>query len=150
ILIAKPDEPVLVQANTDGSLIFRSAFTGLIENQTAAHTKAINNLDFNTTNNLLFSTSANGEIRVYDFNKKKIINQLTNSQYEGMKFGDFSIADGFIYFNGYNRLYKTRSDLTQEVIKIYDFNDSINAGVITPDRTALILALGKHLYVINP
>ena len=149
MLITKPDEPVLIQGNTDGSIIFRSAITGEIENKTPAHTKPINNIDFNTTNNLLISTSVNGEIRVYDFAAKKIINKLTAHEYSGMKFAAFSIADGFIYFNGYNRLYKTRSDLTQPVLKIYDFTDSINAGVITPDRSALIIALGKYLYVIN-
>lgn len=150
MLICKPDEPVLIQANTDGSLIFRSAVSGSVENKVSSHSKAINNLDFNTTKNLLISTSSNGEIRVYDFAKKQIINRLSSSQYEGMKFAAFSIADGFIYFNGYNRLYKTRSDLTQEVLKIYDFTDSINAGIIAPDRSALIIALGKFIYVINP
>ncbi len=150
LLITKPDEPVLIQGNTDGSIIFRSAITGEIQNQVNAHSKSMNNFDFNTTNNLLISSAANGEIRVYDFATKKIINRLTASEYSGMKFAAFSIADGFIYFNGYNRLYKTRSDLTQDIIKIYDFTDSINAGVITPDRSALILALGKHLYVVNP
>jgi len=150
MLITKSDEPVLVQGNTDGSIIFRSAITGEIENKISAHSRAINCFDFNTTNNLLISTSVNGEIRVYDFEAKKIINRLTASEYSGMKFAAFSIADGFIYFNGYNRLYKTRSDLTQAVLKIYDFTDSINAGVITPDRTALIIALGKFIYVINP
>ncbi len=150
MLITKPDEPVLIQGNTDGSIIFRSAVTGAVENKVSAHSKTINNIDFNTTNNLLISTSVNGEIRVYDFAEKKIINNLTRSEYSGMKFAAFSIADGFIYFNGYNRLYKTRSDLTQDIIKIYDFTDSITAGVITPDRSALIIALGKYLYVINP
>jgi hypothetical protein len=149
LLIAKPDEPILVQGNTDGSIIIRSAFTGEIQNQFPAHSKSINNFDFNTTNNLLISTCAKGEIRVYDFESKKIINKLTAPEYSGMKFACFSIADGFIYFNGFNRLYKTRSDLTQPVFKIYDFTDSINAGVITPDRSALILALGKFIYVIN-
>ncbi|MEO8087171.1 MAG: hypothetical protein ABI763_10150 [Bacteroidota bacterium] len=150
MLITKPDEPVLIQGNTDGSIIFRSAFTGEIENKITSHSKPINNFDFNTTNSLLISTSVNGEIRVYDFAAKKIINRLSGTEYSGMKFAAFSIADGFIYFNGYNRLYKTRSDLTQDVLKIYDFTDSINAGVITPDRSALIIALGKFLYVINP
>jgi WD40 repeat protein len=149
LLISKSDEPILVQGNSDGSIIFRSAYTGEIQNKILAHSKAINCFDFNTTNNLLISTSSKGEIRVYDFDSKKIINKLTAPEYSGMKFAAFSIADGFIYFNGYNRLYKTRSDLTQQVFKIYDFTDSINAGVITPDRTALILALGKYIYVIN-
>ncbi len=150
LLISKPDQPILIQGNADGSMIFRSALNGTIESKISAHTHAANNFDFNTTNNLLISTSSNGEIRVYDFEQKKIINQLSAPEYSGMKFAAFSVADGFIYFNGYNRLYKTRSDLTQEVLKIYDFTDSINAGVITPDRSALILALGKFLYVINP
>jgi len=150
MMITKSDEPILIQGNTDGSIIFRSSITGLIENKVSAHSKSIGSFDFNTTNNLLISTSSNGEIRVYDFAEKKIINQLTASEYAGMKFAAFSIADGFIYFNGYNRLYKTRSDLTQPVIKIYDFTDSINAGVIAPDRSALVIALGKYLYVINP
>src|SRR6188768_1561202 len=149
LLIAKSDEPILVQGNSDGSIIFRSAYTGDIESKISAHSKAINCFDFNTTNNLLISTCSKGEIRVYDFETKKIINKLTAPEYSGMKFAAFSIADGFIYFNGYNRLYKTRSDLTQQVIKIYDFTDSINAGVITPDRSALIIALGKYIYVIN-
>jgi WD40 repeat protein len=150
MLIAKSDEPVLIQGNTDGSIIFRSSITGAIENKIMAHSKAINGFGFNTTNNLLISTCVTGEIRVYDFEEKKIINKLSAPEYSGMKFAAFSVADGFIYFNGYNRLYKTRSDLTQEVLKIYDFTDSINAGVITPDRRALILALGKYIYVINP
>ena len=149
LLIAKSDEPILIQGNSDGSIIFRSAYTGEIQNKISAHSKAINSFDFNTTNNLLISTCAKGEIRVYDFESKKIINKLTAPEYSGMKFAAFSIADGFIYFNGYNRLYKTRSDLTQQIIKIYDFTDSINAGVITPDRAALIIALGKYIYVIN-
>jgi len=149
LLIAKTDEPILIQGNSDGTIIFRSAVTGEIENKISAHSKAINCFDFNTTNNLLISTCAKGEIRVYDFESKKIINKLTAPEYSGMKFAAFSIADGFIYFNGYNRLYKTRSDLTQQIFKIYDFADSINTGVITPDRTALIIGLGKYIYVIN-
>ena len=150
LLVAKPDEPVLVQGNSDGSLIFRSAITGELESKIQAHAKPVNGIDFNTTNDLLISTSVNGEICVYDFAEKKIINRLSAPEYSGMKFAAFSIADGFIYFNGYNRLYKTRSDLTQGIAKIYDFTDSINAGVITPDRKALIIALGKYIYVINP
>src|SRR6186997_2656069 len=149
LLIAKSDEPILIQGNSDGTIIFRSAYTGEIQNKISAHSKSINSFDFNTTNNLLISTCAKGEIRVYDFDSKKIINKLTAPEYSGMKFAAFSIADGFIYFNGFNRLYKTRSDLTQQIIKIYDFTDSINSGVITPDRTALIIGLGKYIYVIN-
>src|SRR5689334_8082352 len=76
LMLTKPDEPVLVQANTDGSIIFRSAITGLVDSKVSAHSKAIGSLDFNTTNNLLISTSVNGEIRVYDFAEKKIINKL--------------------------------------------------------------------------
>ena len=93
MLVTKPDEPILIQGNTDGSIIFRSAVTGEIQNKSSAHSKAINGIDFNTTGNLLISTSGNGEIRVYDFNEKKIINQLSKAEYSGMKFAAFSIAD---------------------------------------------------------
>src|SRR4051812_11319127 len=47
LMIAKPDEPILVQGNTDGSIIIRSAFTGEIQDQVPAHSKSINNFDFN-------------------------------------------------------------------------------------------------------
>src|SRR5690348_2439294 len=90
MLICKPDEPVLIQGNTDGTILLRSAFTGEIENKVAAHSRSINNFDFNTTNDLLISTSVNGEIRVYDFEQKKIINKLSAPEYSGMKFALFS------------------------------------------------------------
>src|SRR5206468_5015403 len=114
--------------------------------QITAHSQAINYLGFNSTGRLLISTSANGEIRVFDFMKDRIIHRLYSQDYEGIRFALFSIADGFIYFNGKGRLYKTRSDLNQEVQKIYDFTDSITSAVITDDRNALILSLGKYLY----
>src|SRR5215213_6735670 len=62
LLISKSDEPILVQGNTDGSIIFRSAYTGEIQNKISAHSKSINSFDFNTTNNLLISTCSKGEI----------------------------------------------------------------------------------------
>src|SRR6185436_5548610 len=38
---------------------------------------------------------------------------------------------------------------TQEVVKLFDFPDTITSGVITTDRSALIISLGKFIYVIN-
>jgi WD40 repeat protein len=139
----------MVQGNTDGSIFFRSIDDGSFLKQISPHSAAINYLGFNSTGRLLISTSANGQIRIFDFFQNKIIHRLESSNYEGIRFALFSIADGFIYFNGKGRLYKTRSDLTQEVLKIYDFTDSISAGVITDDRSALIISLGKYIYVIN-
>ena len=66
-----------------------------------------------------------------------------------MRFVLFSIADGFIYFNGNNRLYKTRSDLTQKVEKIINENDTIYDAVITNDRSSLIYSTGNVLKVMN-
>jgi len=149
LLIARPGDSIMVQGNTDGSIFFRSIDDGSFLKQITPHNAAINYLGFNSTGRLLISTSVNGEIRVFDFFQDKVIHRLESRDYEGIRFALFSIADGFIYFNGKGRLYKTRSDLTQEVQKIYDFADSITAGVITDDRSALIISLGKYIYVIN-
>src|SRR6185436_9416768 len=149
LLISKPDESIMVQGNTDGSILLRSIDDGSFIRTITVHSRAVNYLNFNSTGRLLISASSNGEIKIFDFLKDKVIHQLNSPQYEGVSFSLFSIADGFIYFNGRGRLYKTRSDLTQEVQKIYDFSDSITSGVITDDRNALIISLGKYIYVIN-
>ena len=61
----------------------------------------------------------------------------------------FSIADGFIYFNGNNKLFKTRSDLSQTVNQIYNESDTLYDAVITNDRSSLIFTCGNIIKVLN-
>src|ERR1041385_8013904 len=81
LLVSKPDESIMVQGNTDGSIILRSVKDGSYIKTITSHSRAISYLDFNSTGRLLISASANGEIKVYDFVRDSIINRLNSSQY---------------------------------------------------------------------
>ena len=139
----------LIAGDVKGNLYFRSLSNGVLLKKIKAHNAAINTLAFNSNGKLLISSTSDGEIKIFDFAKDQIIQSIYSPDYSGMRFVLFSIADGFIYFNGNGRLYKTRSDLTQKVDKIMEESDTIYAAVITKDRSSLIYSTGNLLKVMN-
>lgn len=140
---------LLVCGDEKGNLYLRNLTDASLIKTLPAHGNAINTIKFNSTGKLMISSTVDGEIKIYDFEKDKIIQGIYSPDYNGIRFVLFSIADGFIYFNSKNRLYKTRSDLTQTVMMIAEYKDSLRAAVITTDRNSLILATGNQLKVIN-
>lgn len=139
----------LITADVEGSICFRNISTGAIEKKIKSHGARVNTLAFNSTGKLLISSTPDGEIKIFDFDKDKIVQSVYSPDYSGIRFVLFSIADGFIYFNGNNRLYKTRSDLTQHIDQIQEEKDTIYDAVITRDRSALIYSTGNILKVMN-
>lgn len=139
----------LIAGDVNGNIYFRNLANGTLQKKVKSHTTRVNTLAFNSTGKLLISSTADGEIKIFDFEKDRIIQSIYSPDYSGMRFVLFSIADGFIYFNGNNRMYKTRSDLTQKVDKILEENDTIYDAVITSDRSSLIYSTGKVLKVMN-
>jgi len=140
---------LLISGDVKGNLYLRDLSNGELKNKIPAHNARVNTLAFNSTGKLLISSTSDGEIKIFDFAKNQIIQSIYSPDYSGMRFVLFSIADGFIYFNGNNRLYKTRSDLTQKVEKIINENDTIYDAVITNDRSSLIYSTGNVLKVMN-
>lgn len=139
----------LIIGDAKGNLYFTDPATGKQIKTLAAHGAAVSGLQFNSTGKLLISNTYDGEIKIYDFEKEKIIQSIFSPDYSGIRFVIFSIADGFIYFNGLNRMYKTRSDLTQPVQEIFSEQDSITDAVITSDRSSLIYSTSNKLKVMN-
>ena len=113
------------------------------------HNNEVSQLQFNSNGQLLISATRDGEIKIYDFGKNAIVQSIYSPDYSGIRFVLFSIADGFIYFNGNKKLFKTRSDLTQNVDEIFNESDTITDAVITNDRSSLIFSIGSVLKVID-
>jgi len=149
VMEINPDRELLACGDEKGNITLRNLSDGSFISSIAVHGNAVNFIRFNSTGRLMISSTNDGEIKIYDFEKDKVIQGIYSPDYSGLRFVLFSIADGFIYFNSTNKLFKTRSDLTQKVELVYSFEDSINDAVITPDRNALIISCGKTLKVIN-
>ncbi len=139
----------LVYGNEKGNIFIRKLSDATLLETLSTHGNAVNTINFNSTGKLMISSTVDGEIKIYDFDKEKIIQGIYSPDYNGIRFVLFSIADGFIYFNSKNKLYKTRSDLSQSVNLVSEFEDSLFAAVITTDRNSLILATGNKLLVMN-
>ena len=143
------DGTKLITGDSSGTIIFRDPSSGNILSEIHAFRSPVEQINFNSTGRLLIANTRNGEIKIYDFASEKVIHSLYSPEYADMRFALFSIADGFIYFNGQGRLYKTRSDLTQRVEKIYESDSVITCAVITDDRNCLIFGKGNSLQVLN-
>lgn len=149
VMAKDPEEKFLIAGDTKGELYFHDLSSGKIVEKLKAHAAEVCRLQFNSNGKLLISATRDGEIKIYDFSRGKIIQAIYSPDYSGIRFVLFSIADGFIYFNGNNRLYKTRSDLTQNVSEILNEKDTITDAVITSDRSSLIFSSGTKLKVLN-
>ena len=149
VMAKDPEEKFLIVGDTKGELYFHDLSSGKIVEKLKAHAAEVCRLQFNSNGKLLISATRDGEIKIYDFSRGKIIQAIYSPDYSGIRFVLFSIADGFIYFNGNNRLYKTRSDLTQNVSEILNEKDTITDAVITSDRSSLIFSSGTKLKVLN-
>lgn len=144
-----PDGKLLIAGDASGFISMRDAQSGQQINKIKAFDASVECINFNSTGKLMVIASPDGEIKVFDFLQNKFIHSLFSPEYSGMRFALFSIADGFIYFNGQGRLYKTRSDLLQTPVKIYQFDSSITNAVITADRSALIFSSENTIHVLN-
>src|ERR1051326_7918630 len=142
------DGSFLAEGDEEGNIAFRNADNGTVMNKSPAHSQAVNSLNFDSTGRLLVSTSLNGEIRIYDFATWQIRNRYKSAG-EGMRFALFSIADGFIYFNNNERLWKIRSDFNRDAEEAFVSPEAITSAVILPDRSALIFSAGKYVNVMN-
>lgn len=144
-----PTRPIIVHGDINGKLYFRDAYTGQLSRKIKAHESPVHQLAFNSNGRLMISTTTDGELKIFDFEKDAIIQSLYSPDFAGINFALFSIADGFIYFNSGKRIYKTRSDLTQRVNLILEENDTVMDAVISYDRHALIYAAGTSLKVMS-
>ena len=149
VLTKDPGKKYLIAGDTKGNLYLHDLNTGELVQKIKAHGAAVSRLQFNSNGKLLISATHDGEIKIFDFSRDKIIQAIFSPDYFGIRFVLFSIADGFVYFNGDKRLYKTRSDLTQNVNEILNENDTITDAVITSDRSSLIFSTGTMLKVLN-
>lgn len=139
----------MIVGDSKGQLYFYDLTSDQLLKKVSAHQAAVAGLRFNSNSNLIISSTSDGEIKIYDFQKEKIVQGIYSPDYSGINFVLFSIADGFIYFNGYNKLFKTRSDLTQKVDEISSEKDSLFDAVITTDRSSLIYSCGNSIKVLN-
>ncbi len=148
-LVMSTDGKQLVTGDSSGTIVFRDAETGKIIASEKPFHAAVENINFNSTGRLMIAHTRDGEIKIYDFVRRTFIQSLYSPEYSDMRFALFSIADGFIYFNGQGRLYKTRSDLSQPPVKLFEFDSIVSNAVITEDRSALIFTSGNSLKVLN-
>jgi WD40 repeat protein len=149
VMTKDPGRKYLISGDTKGHLYFQNLSTGETIQNINAHFAEVSQLQFNSTGKLLISATPDGEIKIFDFSKNKIIQSIYSPDYSGIRFVLFSIADGFVYFNGNRKLFKTRSDLTQKVEQVLIENDTITDAVITTDRSAMIYSTGTYLKVLN-
>ncbi len=148
-MVMSLDGKILISGDQSGNISFRDGDSGALINTVKAFNSPVDNINFNSTGRLMIVTTRDGEIKIYDFEQEKFIQSLYSPEYSDIRFALFSIADGFIYFNGQGRLYKTRSDLTQPVQKIYESDSTITNAVIAADRSALIFTCGNAVKVLN-
>ena len=148
-MISNRDKSMLVAGDSKGKIYLYDLISNKLIKKIDAHSSPIATLKFNSNENLLISSTEDGEIKIYDFSKSQIIQSIYSPDYSGMNFVLFSIADGFIYFNGNNKLYKTRSDLSQKVDLIFDQTDSLYDAVITSNRNSLIFSCGNSIRILN-
>ncbi len=149
VMTKDPSGKYVIAGDTKGNLYFHDLKTGEIVQKIKAHGAEVSRLQFNSNGKLLISATHDGEIKIFDFDSNKIIQSIYSPDYSGIQFVLFSIADGFVYFNGNKNLYKTRSDLTQSVDKILSESDTITDAVITSDRSSLIYTTGSYIKVLN-
>jgi WD40 repeat protein len=148
-LAMSADGKLLIAGDSAGAVTFRDAETGKIISVEKPFDAPVENICFNSTGRLIIAHTKDGEVKIYDVVQKKFIQSLYSPNYADMHFALFSIADGFIYFNGQGRLYKARSDLSQEPVKLFEFDSTISDAVITKDRSALIFTYNNLLNVLN-
>ena len=148
-MISNRDKSMLVAGDSKGKIYLYDLISNKLIKKIDAHSSPIANLKFNSNENLLISSTEDGEIKIYDFSKSQIMQSIYSPDYSGINFVLFSIADGFIYFNGNNKLYKTRSDLSQKVDLIFDQTDSLYDAVITSNRNSLIFSCGNSIRILN-
>ena len=148
-MISNRDKSMLVAGDSKGKIYLYDLISNKLIKKIDAHSSPIATLKFNSNENLLISSTEDGEIKIYDFSKSQIIQSIYSPDYSGINFVLFSIADGFIYFNGNNKLYKTRSDLSQKVDLIFDQTDSLYDAVITSNRNSLIFSCGNSIRILN-
>lgn len=149
VMTTDSEKKLLIAGDEKGNIYFYDLNTNKQIQRVSAHGAAVTQLRFNSTGKLLISATADGEIKIFDFEKNKIIQSIYSPEYSGIGFVLFSIADGFIYFNGNNKLFKTRSDLSQAVNQIFAESDTLFDAVITSDRSSLIYSTGNVLKVLN-
>ena len=143
------EKKLLIAGDEKGNIYFYDLNSGKQINRISAHAAAVSQLRFNSTGRLLISATSDGEIKIFDFERNKIVQAIYSPEYSGIGFVLFSIADGFIYFNGNNKLFKTRSDLSQSVNQINSEKDTLFDAVITTDRSSLIYSAGNVIKVLN-
>ncbi|REJ82433.1 MAG: hypothetical protein DWQ33_07555 [Bacteroidetes bacterium] len=139
----------LICGYENGEIAFRDLSDGKELRRFKAHGNAVKTIGLNSNGRLMISSTSDGEIKIFDFDKNEYIQGIFSPDYSNMNFVLFSIADGFIYFNSGRRMYKTRSDLTQKVNLVMEDAEVLNAAIITPDRNSLIFAAGNKLKVLN-
>ncbi|MFM2207122.1 MAG: hypothetical protein RL213_1097 [Bacteroidota bacterium] len=144
-----PLRKLIIHGDASGKLYFRDALTGQLFRKITAHGASVEELTFNSNGNLLLSASRDGEIKIYDFSKDAIVQSLYSPDYSGINFVLFSIADGFIYFNSVNKVFKTRSDFAQRVNMVAAEEAPISDAAISEDRGTFLYAAGSSIKVIN-
>jgi len=148
-MLSDPLNNRLITANEKGTIYLRDLADGKLSAKYSISSSPIRRLALNSTGKLLLVSTSDGKLQVFDFQKEKVIQQLSDPDYTGMNFCLFSIADGFIYFNAGNRLFKTRSDLLIQPEMVLSETDSILDAVISNDRRSIIYSTGKTLKVMD-
>ena len=107
VMTTDPAKKMLIAGDNKGNLYFYDLATTALIRKVDANAAPVSQLRFNSNSDLLISATNDGEIKIFDFKKNKIIQSIYSPEYSGIRFVLFSIADGFIYFNSKNKLYKT-------------------------------------------
>ena len=97
------EKKLLIAGDEKGNIYFYDLISGKQIQKVSVHAAAVTQLRFNSNGKLLISATADGEIKIFDFEKNKVVQAIYSPEYSGIGFVLFSIADGFIYFNGNNK-----------------------------------------------
>src|SRR5690554_7676769 len=66
-----PDQKQIISGDGDRFIKFWNRETGQLEEQLAGHISAVTDIQFTSNGNLMVSRGMNGEVIVWDFNKKE-------------------------------------------------------------------------------
>jgi len=100
VMTTDPAKKMLIAGDDKGNLYFYDLASSALIRKVDANAAPVSQLRFNSNSDLLISSTNDGEIKIFDFKKNKIIQSIYSPEYSGIRFVLFSIADGFIYFNG--------------------------------------------------
>ena len=97
------EKKLLIAGDEKGNIYFYDLISGKQIQKVSVHAAAVTQLRFNSNGKLLISATADGEIKIFDFEKNKVVQAIYSPEYSGIGFVLFSIEN--ILLNKYRQTF---------------------------------------------